>query len=116
MTSIDSNGNIHHTKGDTFEISFSSVQIDGVDIVWTGCTAKLQVKVSANDTNAVVELTSPTDIDLTTNGEMTWTKAASYWNINAQTYCYDFQYTDANGVVNTFFSNKQFVIDQDVTR
>ncbi len=116
MTSIDEKGNIRHTKGDTFQIVFPSIKIDGVDINWSGCSAKIQVKESPENTNHIVELTSPAEIDLSENGKMTWTKAASYWNIKAKTYFYDFQYTDANGIVSTWFNNKQFIIEQDVTR
>ena len=78
MTTMDKNGNITHVKGDNFYLNFTSVQVNGVNIDWTGYTASMKIKDSINDTTGVITLTQADGIDISTNGQFTIDKAITF--------------------------------------
>lgn len=114
MTTIDTNGNITHIKGDTFALTFTSVKQDGVTINWTGYTMKFTAKEYPGAT-PIISLTQTSGINLSTNGQISIRESASTMaGITPKNYVYDLEVTDASGNVDTWFNNKNLTVLQDI--
>jgi len=102
-------------KGDTFKLVMQVKDNDGVDVDFSLYTdVLLQVRPHDEDTaTPVLELVFA-DFDTATVGQITGIKAAADMAlVDAGTYVYDWQFTDASGVVVTWFYGI-FKINDDV--
>lgn len=115
MTWLDEDGNIHHVKGDDFELRLIDFKEEGVLINWTGWSVLIQARASATSIEKVIEFTN-SDIDLTTPGMMIITKIKTACNFVAKTYLCDWQFTRPNGKTDTLLPNKKFILHEDISR
>jgi hypothetical protein len=113
MTTIDSNFNIKHTRGDTFDKTIS-INLNGSAINWSSngyASATCKVKTYPADTNAAFNLT----VDISVNGALRLTSAA----ITAAPglYYYDIEFVKTGSKTETWWgdSPSKFEITQDIT-
>lgn len=86
-------------KGDTFEMSFTSVQIDGVDIT-SSYSASMIVRASEGGT-AILSWESPNEITIGT-GTISIVATAASMDVTSGTYLYDLKITYPNGTKQTW--------------
>ncbi len=115
MTWLDEEGNIHHVKGDDFELRLTDFKEDDVLINWTDWSILIQAREKSTSPDKVVEFTN-SDMDLTTPGVMIISKVNTAFNFTAKTYQCDWQFTRPNGKVDTLLSSKKFFLHEDISR
>lgn len=115
MTWLDEGGNIHHVKGDDFELRLTDFKEDDVLIDWTSWSVLIQVREEATSPDKIVEFTNA-DMNLTTPGVMIISKVNTFFNFPATTYQCDWQFTRPNLKVDTLLPSKKFFLHEDVSR
>lgn len=115
MTWLDEDGNIHHVKGDDFELRLTDFKEDDNLIDWTDWSILIQAREKATSPDKVVEFTNA-DMNLTIPGMMIITKANTAFNFAAKTYQCDWQFTRPSGKVDTLLSSKKFYLYEDISR
>ncbi len=115
MTWLDEDGNIHHVKGDDFELRLTDFKEDDILINWTGWNILIQAREKANSPDKVIEFTN-TDMNLTTPGVMIITKVNTAFNFTPKTYQCDWQFTRPSGKVDTLLPSKKFFLHEDISR
>lgn len=115
MTWLDEEGNIHHVKGDDFELRLTDFKEDDVLIDWTDWSILIQAREKASSPDKIVEFTN-TDINLTIPGVMIITKEKTAFNFVAKTYVCDWQFTRPNLKVDTLLPSKKFFLHEDISR
>lgn len=106
--------NIVHTKGDTFNFSFT-ISTDGTPWNLSTYTARFQVRASANAATTLLSLTTGSGITLNSSGKVSVTADASAMSFATGRYVYDVQLTSAGGVVTTVLGGR-FVQKNEVSR
>jgi len=107
--------NIVARKGSTFRLPMT-VRTDGTPWNFTSYTARMQVRRSANDTNILLNLTSPTGITLNSTGRIVLNATATAMTaISAGRYVYDLEVESAGGEVTSIISGR-FVVQPEVTQ
>jgi len=86
-------------KGDDFQMAFSNVQIDGVDIT-SSYTASMIVRASEGAT-PLLTWETPNEIVITT-GHIAWNVPASAMDVTSGVYLYDLKITAPDGVKTTW--------------
>jgi len=114
MTTVDTNFNIKHTKGDTLDKTIT-INLNGSAINWASngyLTATCKVKSLPPETSSVFDIT----IDITVNGALRMT-STTVQTIPAGTYYYDIQFAKSGSKVETWWNDQpaKFEITQDVT-
>lgn len=103
------------TQGKTFNFSFT-VKTDGVAWNFTGYTCRMQVRKSAVSTTKVLDLVSPTNITLTSDGRITVSVSATTMaGIPFNEYVYDIEVESPDASVYPILEGK-FLLRQEVTR
>jgi hypothetical protein len=99
----------NHRKGDTFK---AREIVLGFDI--TGATIKMQFKIPSVNQVVFAWLTSDNTFTITNAVTGTIEMTSRILDFAKNTYVYDFQVTDANGNVTTYFDGSIKII-QDIT-
>jgi hypothetical protein len=86
-------------KGDTFEMSLTNVQIDGVNIT-SSYSASMIVRASEGST-AILTWETPNEITIT-SGTISWSVAANSMDVASGTYQYDLKITYPGGAKHTW--------------
>jgi hypothetical protein len=103
------------TQGKTFNFSFT-VKTNGTAWNLTGYTARMQVRKSAVSTGTVLNLVSPTNITLNSEGKVAVSvNATTMAGIAFGEYVYDIELESSNGTVYPTLEGK-FLLRQEVTR
>jgi hypothetical protein len=107
--------NIVARKGSTFRFAFT-VATDGTPWNLDSYTARMQVRRSVNDTNKILDLTSPTDITINSLGSVVVAVSATTMTaITAGRYLYDLEVESAGGEVTALLEGR-FVVKPEVTQ
>ena len=108
MTQVDKNGNIIHIEGDTFKLTLFDIKDDGVAFDFTNYKATL--KCVDSDDVVLFTLTEATGIALL-DGTMILTDPDGIIKALTQgTYYYSLKITDDGGNTDTWFYNKNFIV------
>ena len=103
------------SQGKTFNFAFT-VKTDGVAWDLTGYTARMQVRKSAVSSTKILNLVSPANITLTSEGRVTVSVAATAMaDIAYGEYVYDIELESSGATVYPILEGK-FLVRQEVTR
>ena len=106
--------NIVADQGATFSLNFD-VATDGVAWNLSTYSAAMQVRKSANDATTLLDLSSPSDIVMTSGGNVTVTvPAATMATLPAGRWVYDFE-LDSGSVVTRLLEGR-FIVSAEVTQ
>lgn len=106
--------NIVADQGATFSLNFD-VATDGVAWNLSTYSARMQVRKSANDSSTLLDLVSPTNIVMTSGGNVTVTVSADAMNaLPAGRWVYDFE-LDSGSVVTRLLEGR-FIVSAQVTQ
>jgi hypothetical protein len=107
--------NLVARRGDTYEREFTVKKADESLYDFSGCSAKMQVKLNQYDSTNILELNSGDEITLSTGVMKIFIPAAVMKNILPKNYYFDLEIIYPSGKVITWLSGR-FTVNQDVTR
>ena len=107
--------NLVARRGDTYEREFTVKKADNNLYDFSGCSAKMQIKINSFDLTYILELNSGEEITLSLGVMKILIPAASMKNILPKNYYFDLEITYPSGKVMTWLSGR-FTVNQDVTR
>lgn len=120
MTTINSRWEIRTKRNDTFKLEFYNVKENNQLLNMDGWFIRLVVRESPESKDPILEFYSAKgedgNIDNTEIGKIVIYCGKTYMDIPARTYCYDLEVTRGDGIVETWISNKKFIVEEDIAR
>ena len=110
MTTMDENGNIHYTLGDTFDLHLVDIKEDDVSIDWTGWKHELKVTKQI-DGEPILSLSESDGIDTSIPGALRFKRLPDEVEISTGKHYFDWKVTRPNDTVETWLNNKLFFVE-----